>query len=168
MSELTLFILRFGFLAVLWIFVFVIVYALRSDLFGHYVRRGADTGRDRGDVILNNEAAGTAFIPPAPTAPTEDPARTLLIVAGAREGLEIPLESDQLTIGRSAQSGLVIRDEYTSTNHARLQLWNGGWVIQDLESTNGTFVNNQRVSVPTPVPPYVPVSIGSTIFELRP
>jgi pSer/pThr/pTyr-binding forkhead associated (FHA) protein len=91
-----------------------------------------------------------------------------VIVAGAREGLEIPLESDKLTIGRSAQSGLVIRDEYTSTNHARLQLWNGDWVIQDLGSTNGTFVDNQRVSVPTPVPMYTPVAVGSTIFELRP
>ncbi|MEY5017092.1 MAG: hypothetical protein RL431_141 [Actinomycetota bacterium] len=166
MSELTLFILRFGFLAVLWIFVFAILYALRSDLFGHYVRRGEANAR--GDVTVNPEASAPAFIPPAPEHNTEDPARVLLIVAGAREGLEIPLESDQLTIGRSAQSGLVIRDEYTSTNHARLQLWNGGWVIQDLDSTNGTFVNNQRVSVPTPVPPYVPVSIGSTIFELRP
>ena len=40
MSELTLFVLRFGFLALLWVFVFAIVFALRSDLFGHYVRRG--------------------------------------------------------------------------------------------------------------------------------
>jgi pSer/pThr/pTyr-binding forkhead associated (FHA) protein len=92
----------------------------------------------------------------------------LVIIAGAREGLEIPLDADHLTIGRSAQSGLVIRDEYTSTNHARLQLWNGDWVIQDLGSTNGTFVDNQRVSVPTPVAPFTPVSVGSTIFELRP
>lgn len=165
MSELTLFVLRVGFLAILWIFVFAVVFALRSDLFGHYTRRGERTAPD---ITINPAAQAPTFIPPVDTPSNRDPARTLVITAGAREGLEIPLDADQLTIGRSAQSGLVIRDEYTSTNHARLQLWNGDWVIQDLSSTNGTFVNNQRVSVPTPVPLYTPVSIGSTIFELRP
>ncbi len=165
MSELTLFVLRFGFLALLWVFVFAIVFALRSDLFGHYVRRGE---RQQGDITHNPGAESSPFLPPVPTTSTNSPAQKLVIIAGAREGLEIPLESDKLTIGRSAQSGLVIRDEYTSTNHARLQLWNGDWVIQDLGSTNGTFVDNQRVSVPTPVPLYTPVSVGSTIFELRP
>lgn len=165
MSELTLFVLRFGFLALLWVFVFAIVFALRSDLFGHYVRRGE---RQQGDITLNPGAESSPFLPPAASTSASSPAQKLVIVAGAREGLEIPLEADHLTIGRSAQSGLVIRDEYTSTNHARLQLWNGDWVIQDLGSTNGTFVDNQRVSVPTPVPLYTSVSVGSTIFELRP
>lgn len=166
MSELTLFVLRFGFLALLWVFVFAIVFALRSDLFGHYVRR-SDKGQ--ADITHNPGAESSPFLPPTTTpSSTSSPAQKLVIVAGAREGLEIPLDSDKLTIGRSAQSGLVIRDEYTSTNHARLQLWNGDWVIQDLNSTNGTFVDNQRVSVPTPVPLFVPVSVGSTIFELRP
>jgi pSer/pThr/pTyr-binding forkhead associated (FHA) protein len=165
MSELTLFVLRFGFLAILWIFVFAVVFALRSDLFGHYTRR---SDRATPDITVNPAAKGATFLPPSDAPVNADPARTLTITAGAREGLEIPLDADQLTIGRSAQSGLVIRDEYTSTHHARLQLWNGDWVIQDLTSTNGTFVNNQRVSVPTPVPLYTPVSIGSTIFELRP
>jgi len=165
MSELTLFVLRFGFLALMWIFVFAVVFALRSDLFGHYTRRAE---RSNGDITVNPIAASTQFMPPSEIPANSEPARTLIIVAGAREGLEIPLTADHLAIGRSAQSGLVIRDEYTSTNHARLQLWNGEWVIQDLSSTNGTFVNNQRVSVPTPVPPFTPVSIGSTIFELRP
>lgn len=165
MSELTLFILRFGFLALLWVFVFAIVFALRSDLFGHYTRKN---DRRAGDITVNPDAPASPFLPPAESPSNSTPARTLVITAGAREGLEIPLDGDKLTIGRSAQSGLVIRDEYTSTNHARLQLWNGDWIIQDLSSTNGTFVNNQRVSVPTPVPPFTPVSIGSTIFELRP
>ena len=166
MSELTLFVLRFGFLALLWVFVFAIVFALRSDLFGHYVRR---TDKGQSDITHNPGAESSSFLPPTTTpSSASSPAQKLVIVAGAREGLEIPLDSDKLTIGRSAQSGLVIRDEYTSTNHARLQLWNGDWVIQDLNSTNGTFVDNQRVSVPTPVPLFVPVSVGSTIFELRP
>ena len=79
----------------------------------------------------------------------------------------MPLGDGPLTIGRSSESNLVIRDDYTSTHHARLMLWNGRWVIQDLDSTNGTFVNGERVSVPTPVPLNTTVTIGTTSFELR-
>jgi pSer/pThr/pTyr-binding forkhead associated (FHA) protein len=61
----------------------------------------------------------------------------------------------------------VIRDDYTSTHHARLMLWDENWVIQDLDSTNGTFLNGARVTVPTPVPLNTPVKIGTTSFELR-
>jgi pSer/pThr/pTyr-binding forkhead associated (FHA) protein len=77
------------------------------------------------------------------------------------------LPSEQLTIGRSSESGLVIRDDYTSTHHARLMLWNDQWVVQDLDSTNGTFLGGSRVMLPTPVPPGTPVTIGTTSFELR-
>jgi pSer/pThr/pTyr-binding forkhead associated (FHA) protein len=72
-----------------------------------------------------------------------------------------------LTIGRSSESGLVIRDDYTSTHHARLLRWADSWVVQDLDSTNGTFLGGQRVSVPTPIPLNTPVKIGTTSFELR-
>lgn len=70
MSELTLFVLRFGFLALLWVFVFAIVFALRSDLFGHYVRR-ADL--KQGDIAVNPQASGSSFLPPlkTPKAPNQ-------------------------------------------------------------------------------------------------
>ena len=77
------------------------------------------------------------------------------------------LPSEQLTIGRSSESGLVIRDDYTSTHHAKLMLWNDRWVIQDLDSTNGTFLDGQRVTVPVEVPLNTTVKIGTTSFELR-
>jgi len=64
-------------------------------------------------------------------------------------------------------SGLVIRDDYTSTHHARLLLWNDEWMIQDLDSTNGTFLDGRRVTVPTQVPLDTPIKIGTTTFELR-
>jgi hypothetical protein len=176
MSELTLLILRLAFLAVLWLFVFAVVYALRSDLFGQRVRRqGSD---------LTSPFAGAAIAVAAPTAsasiadvPTEamsiprtaDPAvaKRLVITSGPKEGLEIELPSEQLAIGRSSESGLVIRDDYTSTHHARLLLWKDGWVVQDLDSTNGTFLDGTRVTLPTPVPLNTPVTIGTTTFELR-
>ena len=179
MSELTLLVLRIGFLILMWAFVFMIVYALRSDLFGTRVRK------------LPQQPAPDPFpaspLPPTPAAapaPTPAPAamtepvraqphasgstpRRLVITSGPKEGMEIELPNEQLTIGRSSESGLVIRDDYTSTHHARLMLWNDEWVIQDLDSTNGTFLDGTRVTLPTPVPVGSTVTIGTTSFELR-
>lgn len=164
MSELTLLVLRLGFLALLWAFVFAIVYALRTDLLGTRARRM------QGEPA---PIAGAAAAPaprrsstPTPAEPS-GPASRLVIVGGAKEGIELDLGRDPLTIGRSAESGLVIRDEYTSTHHARLVLWGDDWMVQDLDSTNGTFLDGQRVTGPTRVPLNTPVRIGTTSFELR-
>ena len=167
-SELTLLVLKIAFLGLMWAFVFAVVYALRTDLFGQQVRKLPSSA----DVA----AAVQAPAPLAASVPVSTPvaapvssigASRLVITAGAKEGLEIALPPEQLTIGRSSDSGLVIRDDYTSTHHARLLNWNEGWVIQDLDSTNGTFLDGSRVSLPTPVPPGVPITIGTTTFELR-
>jgi len=92
----------------------------------------------------------------------------LLVTSGPKEGTEIELEPDeQFTIGRSADSSLVVRDDVISTHHARLMLWNDQWMIQDLDSTNGTFVDGKRVGIPTPVPLNTPITVGTTTFELR-
>ena len=161
-SELTLLVLRLVFLILLWVFVFVIVYALRSDLFGQRPRKLS--------AAAPASPFPTAVATPAvaqPIVAAADTPRRLVITSGPREGMEIDLPSEQLTIGRSSESGLVIRDDYTSTHHARLMLWNDEWVIQDLDSTNGTFLDGARVTLPTPVPVGTPVTIGTTTFELR-
>ncbi|QYF73341.1 FHA domain-containing protein [Cryobacterium sp. PAMC25264] len=192
-SELTLLVLRLAFLLVLWLFIFGIVYALRSDLFGQRVRKlSTDTPA----------AAAVPFAtpPPAPvpagafaqapaasaSAPTEQLSRpkpaqpaagpdkattqtatSLVITSGPKAGTEFPLGSEPITIGRSSDSSLVIRDDYTSTHHARLMLWHDDWMVQDLDSTNGTFLDGKRVAVPTSVPLNTTVKIGATSFELR-
>ena len=190
MSELTLLLLRFGFLLILWAFVFAVVYALRTDLFGQRARRLP------ADVASGQPFVASAVAPPvayhAPAAAgsassasdateafsVQSSARSssqsaagvatrLVITSGPKEGLELSLPQEPLTIGRSSESGLVIRDDYTSTHHARLMRWSEDWVIQDLDSTNGTFLNGTRVSLPTPVPLNTPVRIGTTSFELR-
>jgi hypothetical protein len=186
MSELTLLILRLAFLAVLWLFVFAVVYALRSDLFGQRLRRAtADVAASpfssapvAAAMVPATATAATPATTPssaglpteamiAPGASTPAVASRLVITSGPKEGLEIELPSEQLAIGRSSESGLVIRDDYTSTHHARLLLWNDGWVVQDLDSTNGTFLDGTRVTLPTLVPFNTPVTIGTTTFELR-
>ena len=161
MGELTLFIFRLAFLAVLWVFVFVVIYALRSDLFGQKVRKLPSTA--------------PAFPASTPAArPKAAPARSstaiatrLLITAGSKEGLEVALPEEFLTIGRSSESGLIIRDDYTSTNHARLIRSEKGWILEDLDSTNGTLLDGSRVTEPTTVPLNTPITIGTTTFELR-
>lgn len=186
MNELTLLVLRLGFLLLLWVFIFVIVYSLRSDLFGQRTRRSktAPTAASTGaPTAVSDPAApprlapsfaGTASTSSAPTTNarpaagrTNAPPSRLVITAGPREGQEIDLPSEQLTIGRASESGLVIRDDYTSTHHARLMLWNEQWVVQDLDSTNGTFLDGTRVTLPTPIPPGATVTVGKTSFELR-
>lgn len=100
-------------------------------------------------------------------AATVHTAQRLVITSGPKRGTELELAGEPLTIGRSAESTLVIRDDYTSTHHARLLLWNDEWMIQDLDSTNGTFLDGRRVGAPTKVPLNTPVKVGTTTFELR-
>lgn len=173
MSELTLLVLRIGFLILMWAFVFMVVYALRSDLFGNRARKVAPAPEMFPASPVAPAPAATPvaqFTEPVnraqPHAGSETP-RRLVITSGPKEGLELELPAEQLTIGRSSESGLVIRDDYTSTHHARLMLWNDSWVIQDLDSTNGTFLDGTRVALPTPVPVGSTVTIGTTSFELR-
>jgi hypothetical protein len=220
-STLTLLVLRIGFLLVLWLFVFAIVYALRSDLFGQRARKqqhpdAADTPFPRAGSASPASAApavttgmgvvttgaiatpdhplaglarpitgpvstqadlpktgrGTAATSPTGSFPNRPmatllTAHKLVITSGPRRGAEVELGNEPVTIGRSGDSALVIRDDYTSTHHARLMLWNNEWMIQDLDSTNGTFLDGKRVTVPTQVPLEAPIKIGTTTFELR-
>ncbi len=166
MSELTLLLLRLLFLAIMWGFVFAIVYALRSDLFGQKARRmPVPAGASASPAVAAPALAPKPAVARMPAGSLD--ARRLVITSGAKEGLEIDLPEEQLTIGRSQDSGLVIRDDYTSTHHARLLRWPEGWVVQDLDSTNGTYLDGTRVIVPTQVPLNTPVKIGTTSFELR-
>jgi pSer/pThr/pTyr-binding forkhead associated (FHA) protein len=160
--------------------VFSIVYALRSDLFGNRARRELEAGSAAAapapvappvppQATVTERIAAQRRAPSTPPPMSTGPVRAsrLVITGGPKEGLEVELPSEQLTIGRSSESGLVIRDDYTSTHHAKLMLWNDRWVIQDLDSTNGTFLDGSRVTVPVEVPLNTPVKIGTTSFELR-
>jgi hypothetical protein len=183
-SELTLLALQIGFLLLLWVFIFAIVYALRSDLFGQRVRKlQPDTPVPPPVAASPFPSSPAAAAPAAHTEPVAHPATAsaaangelastenatrLVITSGTKAGAEFPLGHDEITIGRSSDSAIIIRDDYTSTHHARLMLWNGRWMIQDLDSTNGTFLNGSRVTVPTPIPLGATVKVGATTFELR-
>lgn len=175
MSELTLLLLRIGFLVLLWAFVFAVVYSLRADLFGVKVRRMPEAAPAAATPAPVGAGGGTAPVAPtvAPAAgvkggpATADAVSRIVITSGPKAGIELPLGNEPLTIGRSSESALVIRDDYTSSHHARLVLWGEQWMIQDLDSTNGTWHDGVRVTAPAPVTIGAPIKVGATTFELR-
>ena len=177
MSELTLLLLRIGFLVLMWAFVFAVVYSLRADLFGVKVRRMPEPAAAAAPAAPASGASPSSATAPVTSRPAASsasggPAKTdavsrIVITSGPKAGLELPLGNEPLTIGRSSESGLVIRDDYTSSHHARLVLWGDQWMIQDLDSTNGTWHDGVRVTSPVPVKVGAPIKVGATTFELR-
>ncbi|MDY0983811.1 FHA domain-containing protein [Microbacterium sp. CFBP9023] len=171
-SELVLLLLRVGFLLLLWFFVFGVVYSLRADLFGMKVRKLPAEVAAASPAPTQSPASAPASRP-ASSKPSTGPAtvataKRLVITSGPKAGLELPLGNETLTIGRSSESALVIRDDYTSSHHARLMLRGDSWAIQDLDSTNGTFVAGQRVTgAPVALALGTPIKVGATTFELR-
>jgi len=168
-SELVLLLLRIGFLVLLWFFVFGVVYSLRADLFGVKVRKlpaDAATGAPVAASPAPSAKAPRAAKPGS--AATTSTVSKLVITSGPKAGLELPLGTEAMTIGRSSESGLVIRDDYTSSHHARLLLRGDTWAIQDLDSTNGTFLGGKRLgSAPASISIGDTVKVGATTFELR-
>lgn len=166
MSELTLLLLKIGFLVLMWFFVFAVVYALRADLFGTKARKMPEAAAGGGGSAPAPAAAPTASTGRSTLATTGSASR-IVITSGPKAGLEIPLGNESLTIGRSSEAGLVIRDDYTSSQHARLVLRGDQWMIQDLDSTNGTWHDGQRLTGSVPVRLGAPIKVGATTFELR-
>jgi pSer/pThr/pTyr-binding forkhead associated (FHA) protein len=170
-SELVLLLMRIGFLVLLWFFVFGVVYSLRADLFGMKVRKlpaDGDAAAAASPATPQAQAKRPASSKSSTGPATIATAKRLVITSGPKAGLELPLGTDILTIGRSSESALVIRDDYTSSHHARLLLRGDVWAIQDLDSTNGTFVAGNRVTGgPVALGLGVPIKVGATTFELR-
>jgi pSer/pThr/pTyr-binding forkhead associated (FHA) protein len=147
---------RFGLLLLLWIFVFAVVGVVRRDMFA-----GARSGRL---VAAPRAGAGGA---PAKVKKGRA-AHQLVVTGGQLAGTRLTLGENPITIGRAEDSTLVITDDYASSRHARLVPRSGQWFVEDLGSTNGTYLDRSRVNGPTPVPIGVPIRIGRTSIELRP
>ncbi|MFM6963557.1 MAG: FHA domain-containing protein [Micrococcales bacterium] len=167
MSDLALYIVRIAFLVVLWIFIFSIISVIRADLFGQKVV--SRVTRANVPQSVSSPVLPTAPAPIVSNLPTEGGAvaTKLEITGGDRKGFVVRLDRREITIGRAENSDLVISDEYASTHHAKLVLMNNDWMLQDLNSTNGTFVNDNRVGTPLVVKIGTPIRIGKTVFELR-
>ena len=166
MSELTLLVLKLGLLALMWIFVFIVIYSVRSDMFGPRIPRTVRAAAE----AQRSEPAPSAEVPTqAVSAPASaEPLRRIVITAGPKAGTNLDLPPTGLTIGRSSGSGLQVTDDYTSTNHARVSKQGDDWIIEDLGSTNGTYLAGKRVTDTAVIPANTTIRVGTTQFELRP
>jgi hypothetical protein len=161
MNALELTLVRIGFLAVLWLFVIAAVGVVRTDMFGPVSQR-------RRRSATRQTAPSRQPQPKVkPVRPSRSVPQQLLVTAGPLAGTSLGLTDQQITIGRADDATLVLSDDYASTRHARLFPQDGQWLVEDLGSTNGTYLDRQRVTQPTPVPVGVPIRIGKTVLELR-
>lgn len=156
MSELTLTVIKLGFLAVLWLLILSVTSAMRADLFGVRPPKQPKAPRETRDARQNRQPRNGKGIP-----------TRMVIIEGPDSGHTVPLDGAPVTFGRGSDCTVPLSDEYVSTQHARLRFHEGQWYVEDLGSTNGTYVGNQRLTRSTPVNAKSRFRLGKTVVELR-
>lgn len=160
MSELALFLVRIGFVAVLWVFILSLLSVIRADLYG---RRVISRIARQNSPSLSESVSELGIEDTDSFEPTQ-----IAIITGRNAGSSIDIAGKkEILIGRAPSSDLVINDEFASSLHAKLVLVGEDWVLQDLNSTNGTFLDGKKVTTPATIGPAMNIRIGTTNFELR-
>jgi hypothetical protein len=192
MSELTLTLLRLGLLALLWIFIFSVVGVLRTDIYGTAVsRRGKRKALKESQKQDRQRTSPRTPVPAATGAgaagaagaagPSQAAGRkgrsrgkgtptTLVVTEGPLAGTSLPLRSGGILVGRNPECALVLDDDYASGRHCRIYpdpSGRDGWAVEDLGSTNGTFIGRERLTGSRPVEVGTTLRIGKTVLELR-
>jgi pSer/pThr/pTyr-binding forkhead associated (FHA) protein len=156
-SELTLFLIKIAYLAILWIFVLSAISVVRSDMFGARVPEAARGREQRGRAPKQ---------PKAPSRRRGAPTH-VAVTAGSNAGERAELDQAPILIGRGADAAIRLDDDYVSTRHARIAASGDQWFVEDLGSTNGTYVGTVRITQPTTITLGTQVRIGKTVLELR-
>jgi pSer/pThr/pTyr-binding forkhead associated (FHA) protein len=158
MSELTLTLIKLGFLALLWMFVLAVLSVIRSDLFG---------------AKVDSRAVATPAAPTGRTPKTTKPVKkkkgqpgSVTIADGPQAGVGATLTSEPVVIGRGSDCQIRLDDDYSSTRHARVFQSEGEWWVEDLGSTNGTYLDGQRVTRPVPAEIGGSIRIGRTTLNI--
>jgi len=157
-SELGLTLARLAFLGLMWLFVLATVLVLRRDLKQPAEARPIALGR-------------TPRAPKPPKLPRSKAAKVrgskLIVTDGALSGTVIPLGTADVTIGRAPDSTVVVEDDYASSRHTRVFVVDGVWMVEDLGSTNGTWIDRTRITSATALPVGVPLRVGRTTLQLQ-
>jgi pSer/pThr/pTyr-binding forkhead associated (FHA) protein len=170
MSELTLTVIRLGLLALLWIFVFSVVGVLRGDLYGTRVLTRHKPKPPRGparEPVAKHSGATEPVIPKPSRSSNKRIPTTLTVTEGSLAGTTLSLKDSGVLLGRNPECTLVLDDDYASGRHARIFRRDAGWFVEDLGSTNGTYLGSSKLTEPQPVEVGSSLRIGKTIFELR-
>ena len=161
MSELALFLIRIGFVAVLWIFILSLLSVIRADLYGRRVI--SKIAKQNAPQLRAGSAASLGIEDVEGFDPSE-----IAVLTGRTAGNNILLEGKkEILIGRAPSSDMVIGDEFASSMHAKLVHVGSDWVLQDLNSTNGTHLDGKKLTTPETIRPGMTIRIGTTTFELR-
>jgi pSer/pThr/pTyr-binding forkhead associated (FHA) protein len=165
MSELTVTLLRLGYLVLLWAFVLSAIGVLRRDLYGTRIVNRRRPGRPA-------PAPAAGATPAAPAAPEKPRGRRggptrLVVTEGPLRGTTLPLGTSAVLIGRAPSCTLVLDDDYSSSRHARVFPEGGQWLVEDMGSTNGTFLDEQPVTGAMPVRAGSQIRIGQSVLELQ-
>lgn len=164
-SEITVTLLRFAFLALLWLFVFMVLAASRRDLgIGRNLRAAR---APEATPVATAPATHTPAAGQVPVAPPPARATRLMIVDGTQAGAVMRLGNDPITIGRSNDIEVSLEDDYASGHHARLFPQGSRWFLEDLGSTNGTFVGENRLTRATAVEVGADFRVGRTTMQLK-
>lgn len=168
MSDLTIMLIKIAFLAVLWLFVLMTVGVIRTDLFGSSPDKKKNKRSNKSSKPQKAEKPDSSerSAPRASRSRRNEPS-SLAVTKGPLAGTTLNLTSQPITIGRAKDSTLVINDDYASGRHARIYSDDGRWVVEDLGSTNGTYLGQQRLTGPQAVSVGQPIRIGKTVLELR-
>ncbi len=138
-------------LVLLWLFIYLTLRALKTDVFGNVGMKSARQGERKGGLL----GRGPRGI------------RHLVVTQGALAGTRITLSEQPVLLGRADNCTLVIDDDYASNQHARLSPHGPDWFLEDLGSTNGTYLDRAKVTTPVKVDAGTPIRIGKTVIELR-
>lgn len=168
MTALVVTVLRYAFLILLWLLVLAVLSTVRNDVARTKITGARQSRRSERRAAQAATAATTASS--APSTNINTPANQhahLLVTAGPLAGASLELGVNTILVGRSPDSSLVLDDSYASARHAQFYRYDGNVYVEDLNSTNGTWVGNERIHQPTLLQPGVPVTIGKTTLELE-
>lgn len=157
MSGLTLLVIKLGYLAILWLFVLSAVSVIRTDVFG--AKSPAPKTKKPGTASSKARKSSRRL---------RGKPKQLVIIDGPNQGQSIPLGNEPILLGRGTDAAIRLNDDYVSTRHTRFATNGDQWFVEDVGSTNGTYIGNQRVTSPVAITVGVPVRLGKTIVELRP
>lgn len=153
--------LRVGFLVLLWVFIYFVIRVLRKDL------QAARPSSVRQDGPASYGSGPPSTPVPAPVNSVQLGPTKLVVTAGSMTGTQVPLATSAILIGRSPSCTLVLDDDYSSSRHARIFLRSDTWFVEDLGSTNGTFIGAERVLAPMPLSLGSTVRVGQSTLELQ-
>jgi hypothetical protein len=156
-SEQLLALLKLCLLALLYLFFLRVLWAVWTQVRApkkRARRRPRANGKKRGSVAARAKRATGAMV-----------GRLVVLEPAELAGREFPL-GDELTVGRAAGCQVTLDDTYASQIHARIFRREGNFMVEDLGSTNGTYLNRHRVSGPMVMQTGDRLQIGSTVLEL--